>query len=154
MLPNLEFRRGVAENIPVDEHTVDVVMNVESSHCYKDQQAFFAEVHRILNDDGLFAICDFRTVTGTQELKQEIIDQGFELLHEQDITPHVLTALDVMHESRETLLEQRVPRIWRSTMRDFAALKGSAIYEMFRNGEMLYFSFLFKRKDMPVSLEI
>jgi ubiquinone/menaquinone biosynthesis C-methylase UbiE len=39
--PGLSFARGDAESLPLDDANVDVVINVESSHCYGSMEAFF-----------------------------------------------------------------------------------------------------------------
>ena len=40
--------------------SADVLMNIESSHCYGNIEAYFQGVCQVLKDDGLFIYADFR----------------------------------------------------------------------------------------------
>jgi ubiquinone/menaquinone biosynthesis C-methylase UbiE len=56
-VPPLEYRQGDAEALPFGVETFDLVLNVESAHCYASIPRFLAEVHRVLRPGGelLFA---------------------------------------------------------------------------------------------------
>ena len=47
-LNNLNFIIGDSANLPFDDNSVDVVVNVESSHCYPSIPDFISEVCRVL----------------------------------------------------------------------------------------------------------
>ena len=47
-IPNLTFVQGDAEKLPFEDHMFDTVINVESSHCYGNMDAFVKEVARVL----------------------------------------------------------------------------------------------------------
>ena len=57
---NLSFKVGDSENIPLEKSSVDIVINVESSHCYGSFSGFLKEVSRVLRPGGRFLFCDFR----------------------------------------------------------------------------------------------
>lgn len=59
-LNGLNFKQGNAQDIPLEDKSCDVVLNVESSHRYPDFPKFLSEVSRILKKDGHFIITDFR----------------------------------------------------------------------------------------------
>lgn len=59
-LPGLDFVRGDAENLPFDDESFDVVLNVEASHCYPHFRRFLAEVVRVLRPGGYFPYADLR----------------------------------------------------------------------------------------------
>ena len=46
--PNLSFYVGDSEKIPFEDESFDVVLNVESSHCYGNILLFLTEVKRVL----------------------------------------------------------------------------------------------------------
>ena len=52
--------QGDAQNLPLEDKTYDVVLNVESSHRYPDFKSFLSEVSRLLKPDGYFLFTDFR----------------------------------------------------------------------------------------------
>ena len=47
----------------------DVVMNIESSHCYPNIEEFFKGVHFMLKDNGVFVYADFRMNPEIEPLK-------------------------------------------------------------------------------------
>src|SRR6476469_3955407 len=59
-LPGLDFVQGDAENLPFADHSFDVVVNVEASHCYPHLPRFFAEGARVLRPGGHFWDTDLR----------------------------------------------------------------------------------------------
>ena len=60
---NLTFTVGDAEHLPFPDASFDVVVNVESSHCYGHVDKFFAEAARVLRPGGHFLYTDFRPAT-------------------------------------------------------------------------------------------
>jgi ubiquinone/menaquinone biosynthesis C-methylase UbiE len=50
----VDFKVGDAENLPVEDHAFNQIVNVESSHTYPNLRAFLAEVRRALRPGGLF----------------------------------------------------------------------------------------------------
>jgi SAM-dependent methyltransferase len=53
------FVCGDAARLPFPAASFDVVLNLESSHCYPDFAGFLAEVSRVLRPGGIFAYADF-----------------------------------------------------------------------------------------------
>ena len=56
----LSFAQGDAENLPLADNSVDVIINLESSHCYGSMTKFLSEVYRVLRPDGHFLFSDHR----------------------------------------------------------------------------------------------
>jgi SAM-dependent methyltransferase len=55
-IPGLKFVPGDAEFLPFANNRFDVVINVESSHCYRSMQSFIRQAFRVLkivNDCGI-----------------------------------------------------------------------------------------------------
>ena len=61
---NVEFREGLAESIPVDDSSVDVVISNGAVNLCPDKMAVFKEIARILKPGGHFQIGDI--VVGIQ----------------------------------------------------------------------------------------
>ena len=57
---NMHFVAGDAHVLPFGNATMDVVLNVESCHIYKNQLQFFREVARVLKPNGQFLLTDYR----------------------------------------------------------------------------------------------
>lgn len=56
--PIIDFKNCSSMSLDYDDSSFDIVINVESSHCYKDIDLFLKEVNRVLNQDGVFCYTD------------------------------------------------------------------------------------------------
>lgn len=144
-IANGEFLQGRAEALPLNNECVDVVINVESSHCYADMKKFVAEVYRVLKPEGYFTFCDLRTPSGVDEIKNTFTQAGFDIVYEEQINTQVVHALDLVYEQRRHELNNKVQKMWRRVMRDFAGLKGSALYNKLKQGKLQYVHFLMQK---------
>lgn len=157
--PGLRFVAGDAENLPFDDASFDVVLNVESSHCYADMQRFLGEVHRVLRPGGLLLIADARETLSEPHdgalfahrdvptFRQQLADASFETLEEEDITKNVMRALVLDTPSRRARVEKRVPRLLRPYVHAFAAAEGSPMYRAYDEGQRTYLRFVLQRAD-------
>jgi SAM-dependent methyltransferase len=147
-MDGLEFRIGDAERLPFEDGTMDAVINVESSHCYPSFDRFLAEVHRVLRPGGHFLYADFRNRENVQTWRKSLQDCGLILLRETDITANVVTALERDNERKLALIDRLVPKRLRASFLDFAAVKGSALFEGFSTGRISYRSFVLQRSGL------
>jgi len=104
-LPNATFLPGDAEQLPFHSDTFDVVLNLESSHCYPHFDRFLAEVHRVLKPQGTFCYADLWFLEfldlDWKHRKTALDKAPFMLLSEEDISESVFEAL----MSKEGFLE-------------------------------------------------
>jgi O-methyltransferase len=104
-LPNVTFVSGDAEQLPFRSEAFDVVLNLESSHCYPHFEQFLAEVHRVLKPHGTFCYADLWFLEFLEldwrHRKKALDAAPFVLLSEEDISEPVWQAL----ASKEGLLE-------------------------------------------------
>jgi ubiquinone/menaquinone biosynthesis C-methylase UbiE len=147
-IDGLEFRVGDAENLPFEDNSFDAVVNVESSHCYPDLKRFLSEVRRVLRPGGHFLYADFRDRGNAESWRRNLQDCGLSLRRETDITSQVVTALDRDNERKLALIDRIVPRPLRASFLDFAAVRGSTLFEGFQSGEFSYRSFVLQ-KPLP-----
>ena len=91
---NLLFFHGDAEDMPFEENSFDIVVNVESSHSYGTSERFFQEVHRVLRPKGYFLITDFRDKKDIARWYEEVRNSGLTILQEEEITPNIVRALE------------------------------------------------------------
>lgn len=139
--PGLAFEVGNAERLSFADASFDVVLNIESSHCYGHPEAFFAEVRRVLRPGGHFLYADFRSVEETQSWRQALLASGLALVAEHDITEGVVAALERDDERKRGLINSVVDLPLRRIFRQFAALRGTQVYDEFRNGSVRYVTF-------------
>jgi ubiquinone/menaquinone biosynthesis C-methylase UbiE len=137
----IDFRVGDAQELDFPEDHFDAVINVEASHCYPRQDAFFRSVHRVLRSGGHLLYADFRPPVETAQLEGDITEAGFQVKSKTNITPHVLRALQKTSERYRSLAHKLAPKILHNVMETFAAVEGTKIYNSFVNGERIYWSY-------------
>lgn len=145
-LPGLAFKQGDASHLPVPDGSIDVVVNVESSHCYASMRAFYAEVARVLRPGGRFLYADlfWPAVNSTtpDQVGSRLHAAGLQVTRHEDISANVFRARRLMSQS--ALYQATIER-WmgsdpaRATRaREFYSLSGSRAYEALRLGQMQY----------------
>jgi ubiquinone/menaquinone biosynthesis C-methylase UbiE len=139
--PELAFLTGDAEHVPLGGGSFDIVINVESSHCYASMDAFLHEVKRLLKPGGVFLFADFRDRDAVGMLEEQIRRSGMSIARRRDITAEVLHALDLGTEARIAWVREIVPWYLRGLAREFAGVQGSNMYDRFRSGSVRYQSY-------------
>jgi ubiquinone/menaquinone biosynthesis C-methylase UbiE len=143
----LSFLQGDAEKLPLADNGVDVIINLESSHCYGSMTRFLSEVYRVLRPDGHFLFSDHRDHDKINLLHEQLKDSGLRLVKETDITQNVVKALDLDNDRKQRMIAQKCPRVLRREAEEFAAMKGTRAYETFRSGYSRYFSFVLHKSQ-------
>jgi len=137
----IDFRVGDAQALDFPEQHFDAVVNVEASHCYPRQDAFFKSVYRVLKNGGHLLYADFRTPETSAQLDSDMAAAGFKIKSKTDITTHVLNALNRTSEKYRALVHRFAPKFLHPAMETFAAVKGSGVYNSFVNRERIYYSY-------------
>jgi ubiquinone/menaquinone biosynthesis C-methylase UbiE len=137
----LSFKRGHAEELPIEDGSCDVVVNVESARCYRDVLAFFREVARVLRPGGHFMFADMIPPDHLKEMRVKLKSCGFRIRHQTEITGNVVKALEKDSRRREEIIRKRVPKFWKKSFAQFAGTRGTERFESFRNGKFQYWSF-------------
>jgi len=138
--PRLKFIAANAESLPFEDNSFDVIVNIESSHCYGNRMAFFKEVVRTLKPSGYFLYADFMGRIHYPKRPAQLSACGFHVLSANEITPQVLKSMNLSKTYKETLLKKNVIKPFRKPLADFVGMPGSTIYNKFANGETIYFS--------------
>jgi O-methyltransferase len=109
----LRFVLGNAEQVPFANQSFDIILNVESSHCYLDRPRFFGEVARLLKPVGLFCYADIFNPNEFENVKHTLSQiKEFRLLKLIDITPEVIRAIDRNRERLTGILTAAIdPRL-------------------------------------------
>jgi len=143
-VPGLSFEVGNAEHLGFAAASFDAILNVESSHCYGDLGAFVREVRRVLRPDGHFLYADFRSRDELDAWRAGLLAAGLRLVVERDITLGVVAALDADDERKRGLIEAQVERPLVRAFCQFAALRGTVLYDKLRGGTVVYRAFVFQ----------
>ena len=142
----VDYKFGDAEKLPFQNESLDVVINVESSHCYANVPAFFAEVNRVLKSGGYFSFADFRDKESFEITKEELINSGLELVRFTNISLEVLKALDDFNEVKMKRFGKIFGSWLKKPLSEFAGIKGSTMYEDLSSGYTLYYHYLLRKK--------
>ncbi len=142
-IDGLSFRQGNAMDMPFADGEFDAVINVESSHCYPDRQAFLKEVFRVLKPGGSFLYTDFtppREPPGRahERALSGLNEAGFADIRSTDITQNIVCGLERDTERRTKEIDRRFPRGTRRAVRLWAGVPGSWIYRDFAEGRRIY----------------
>lgn len=143
--PGLSFMVGRAEKLPFETNSCDAVVNVESARCYKSIQGFFNEVHRVLFDTGHFLFADMIEKDKVDTIRQQLINSGFKIDREINITPNVSRGLEMDTHRRENLIRKKVPFFLSKSFKTFAGTKGTKRYNDFIDGTFEYWSFVLSK---------
>ncbi|MDP9360607.1 MAG: class I SAM-dependent methyltransferase [Acidobacteriota bacterium] len=138
--PNLMFRSGDAEAMVFADASFDVVINVEASHCYGSMDRFLSEVRRVLRPGGIFSWVDARFQEDIPALEEAFARSGLKLLRSADITRNVLQALDDGSDETLTWIRHDVPLLLRPLIESALAVRGTVVFNAFKEGELLYLS--------------
>ena len=141
----LTFMQGDAQHLKLEDQCCDVVINVESSHRYSDNEAFLREVFRILRPDGYFLYTDFRYDHLVKNLINELNVSGLKILQERYITKEVIEALKLDDARKRELVMRLTPLFLHKTALNFAAVIGSDSFNKFKSGKFVYFSFILRK---------
>ena len=137
----LRFVEGSAIDLPFPDATFDVVINVEASNDYPDRPRFFAEVARVLKDDGVFVYTDNFRSKRVDEMKEHLAEAGFSAAF-RDITANVAEACRLDSPRRRQVIRERAPLLARlvygKQLESYAGIEGSNKHDALVDGRRAY----------------
>lgn len=148
----LHFQQGDATALPLPSKSYDIVLNVESSHCYSSFFKFVSEVYRILQPGGIFVMCDMRITKYIPQTEKEMIQAGFDIIENVDITPNVIKSLEVSTEERIKLVKEINSNLFVNLFpifyMNYCGIKGSQMYQNFVNGQLTYKRYVLQKPNV------
>jgi SAM-dependent methyltransferase len=130
------FEVGDAEALPFESGAFDVVVNVESSHCYANMDRFVEEVYRVLVPGGLFLWADMGTKAMHETFDGHLQSAGFQVEDRTVITPGVLASLEETHDQKMAMTS-RIP-LGKTLVREFAGTRSSILFKGLSQGAVIY----------------
>lgn len=134
--PAVVFETGDAEKLPFADGSFDIVVNIESSHCYGDVAAFAGEASRVLAPGGWFTFADMRSKKQLPMLDQQLQAPGLELIEDRSLSKGVIAALD----AAEVRKRERIGRtlFMQRFISEFSGSQGSVLYKALSSGDVVY----------------
>ena len=145
VFPNLKFIQGSAEAIPLKDNSVDVVINVESSHAYGLVDKFLSEVKRVLKPGGYLLLVDFRSDHTMPDFLQQLHHSGLTMVKEENISQNVIHSIEAEDESKRARIQQLIPQKWQKLFSEFAGVVGSRFYLTLKDGSRQYCRFVLQK---------
>ena len=141
--PRLSFEVGDAERLPFDDASFDVVLNVESSHCYGRFDAFLARGPPRAAPRRAFPLRRLssarrRSTAGGQRSSPPASRSA----PSSDLRPGVVAALDADDGEKRDLIARLIDRPLAGIFGEFAALQGSELNAALRSGDFGYRAFV------------
>jgi ubiquinone/menaquinone biosynthesis C-methylase UbiE len=135
----LFFITGEADRLPLADQSFDVVVNIESSHCYRSLEAFVREVKRVMRPRGCFLYADFCQAEKFVARRELLRKAGLSIVREDDITANVVAALEQDQARRQAVITKYVSRSLVKSFQEIAGLPQSRVYDDFKKRRKIYF---------------
>ena len=145
-LDNLNFLVGDSAKLPFEDNSVDVIFNVESSHCYPSIPDFISEVCRVLKPGGYFLYCDLVIDSDLDNHLNNLKNSNLSDINYIDITENIIKASELMTDDRNNIINKVNSSFLRKVLKSFASVKGSKIYKSFVNRHYRYISLVTQKK--------
>ncbi len=142
---NLSYIQGDAEDLPFENESLDIVLNLESSHHYPNMAKFLEEVFRVLKPGGHFLLADYREHDELEEFYALITASPFSVLQQADITHNVILALNLDESRKQEFIETNAPRWLWPAIKTFAGQKGYRVHQDFISGQLPYVHLIMKK---------
>jgi len=142
----IQFEEGNAYSLPFDDNSFDVVLNVESSHCYTQFGNFLSEVQRVLRPGGHFMYTDFRITKDIMNVRNHLNATDLEIVLYEDISSNVVKALDLDTYRRLEMMERtNFSPMEKKKLYYMSGVKGTAMYRDFVLGVRTYYRYILKK---------
>lgn len=143
-VPGLDFVQGNAEDLPFDDESFDVVLNIESSGAYPHFARFLSEVTRVLRPGGDFLYADLRPTNGIADWETALACTPMKMVSKRIINTEVLLGMDQNTQKLEDLVAG-LPRPLRLIGREYAASKGSGFYRALQRDKFSFRMYCFEK---------
>ncbi len=140
----IQFMQGDACDLVYPYSSADVVINLESSHGYRNFERFVQEVHRILTPGGYMLFADLRYTKHLKKLPHVFEQNQFNVVEFEDISEQVAQALLLDNERKEGILAHSGIGKW--LFNNMGFVKGSRYHQYLQNGRLHYILYVLQKR--------
>jgi SAM-dependent methyltransferase len=150
-IEHLEFRQGDAQALPVADASFDVVLNVESAHCYRSFDGFLGEVWRVLRPGGHFLYADLHQADSAPEFERAVVASGLKVLERADISAGVVAALALDSDRRKRWSMENAPSFIQRSVQAFVGVAGTRVPNALARGSTIYLAYVIRKPTVSSS---
>lgn len=143
----LSFLHGDAQNLPLENESCDILINVESSHRYEDFDRFCSEVIRVLRNGGLFLFADYRKKKKLPNLRKAVDSVSLKCVKEEFINRQVVSALQMDWNRKCQVYKKFVPCFLHTIGLNYAYKIQSQLIQKFRSERKIYFNYILQKQS-------
>ncbi len=144
---NLSFCHGDAQDLPLENESCDILVNVESSHRYENFEKFISEVHRVLRNGGLFLFADYRSERKFPICRWVMESTPFILIEEEIINQEVVLALQSDWDNKAKVYKQFLPPIFHNIGLYCASKVQLRLIKKLQSYKKIYFIFILQKRS-------
>jgi SAM-dependent methyltransferase len=144
-IPNLDFVRGNAEDLPLPDESFDAVINVESSHCYPHLDVFLNEVARVLSPGGHFLYTDSRPRELLDDWDAALAKAPLQMVSQRDIRVEVMRGMQTQWELASMSKGDQRALKQLFGLRDDMDMRNGKIYQELETGGFAYRLYCFAK---------
>jgi SAM-dependent methyltransferase len=154
--PNLSFIEGDAENLALADASFDIVLNIESAHCYASVPRFLAEAARVLRPGGELLFAGFASRRGGayDRLAAALGSGPLALDRLDDITANIVASLRLDEARKRELIGRAVRVPFRSFATGAYAMEGTAMRRALEAGETAYVAAVLSNAGRPADIHL
>ena len=138
--PNMSFVESSADDLPFDDASFDVALNLESSHSYPDVPKFFAEALRVIRPGGTFLYADNIFQERIEHYRNAVEASGFQIVNYQEVTSQVERAMKANRESLDEYFKSMIDPELGNEQFLLRLINGFnvRVYEMYRDRKAIF----------------
>lgn len=131
----LRYLNYSSEDFNYFNSTFDTIISLESSIHFMNINNFFANVYKVLNNDGIFIYADFFKSSEIINIEEGIKNNKFNITFKEDISQGVIESIESMPETSgiQKILEKII-----LGNNDSNFTNGSFLYKKLKSGELSY----------------
>jgi ubiquinone/menaquinone biosynthesis C-methylase UbiE len=143
--PGLSFIKASEKDIPFENESFDVVINIGNARFYDDLPQFLNEVYRVLRKNALFVFADFIEKNQLETVKHNLRMAGFTIEHKCDISKNIAAFIQDENIHEYKFQKEGIPGFMKKAFSPFIKTNDSVSSESLLNGKELYMNFVLKK---------
>ena len=140
-LPNLKFIEGDCSSLPIDSESIDILISIQSIHCFPNLSAFLSEAERVLKSGGRLLLADFLYTIDSEDCDLALRSLTLRVEKRVDMTENVLLSLHLDSIRRLELIEMHSPSCIQGIMCELGGVEGSRMYLSMLCGDRIYLGY-------------